>query len=52
LKAFIDAKNTGRKVAAHLVESIRSADPPARFLTIKDAGKYVDIGDEKAITKV
>jgi len=50
-KAYSNAENT-IKFATGIVESLRSADPSSRFLTMNDADKYVDIVDAKAIKKV
>ena len=47
LKENHKAKNQ-REFATSIVESLRSADPSTRFLTMNDACKYVDIGDAKA----
>ena len=38
-------------IAKLLVQQIRNLDPPGRFLTQVEDGRYVDVGDKMAIAK-
>jgi hypothetical protein len=54
-KTVYDAASKGEKstIARGVVQLVRTRDPPGRFLNQEEeTGKWLDIGDEKAVDKV